>query len=793
MSIIPLDKESVHSICSGQVILDLSTSIKELIENALDAKATNIEIKIRDQGLTSIEVIDNGNGIFKEDYQSLCLRHHTSKLRTFTDLENVETFGFRGEALSALAAIANIEIITCILENVPLADHLTFDKSGKLLNSSNIARSVGTTIIIKNLFHNLPVRLQEFQRNIKKEYMQCLEIIQSYAIFNPEIKFTTININGTKSPQRVLQTLGNGSQLSVLNTIFGKIKKNSLIDFNFDFKIDNSNINVNGYISTLTSSLSRSSTDRQYIAINKRPCIQKKVVKAINEIYSSHIVHRYPILILNLIIPLETIDVNVTPDKRTIFILKEFELINQLKIEFSTFFDSLEYKYNIENTSLTQDSSFNGFSNFSQTSINSYGNESKRFNSQLIDTSIIGNNSNSLSNDKISDTVPLKKFKKNNELDDDSYISKIEKSQSSDNNLALLSSLSSSSSSSLKDNSILKDDDNTIIENEELELKNVGNTTEEDINQIYDIPANDSHSCCDSHSIKDTNEDSIIKENNNDFNSLLDMEEKDNSIDIKRKLNKLSTADCEYKIDFDINENTLLSFNDYENDSIKYTPKISRIDINDETASAMLSKLIKKEDFKRMKILGQFNKGFIIVRLDNDLFIVDQHASDEKSTYERLHTNKKFISQKLIFPVKLKLSPMQLLKLSANEGILEKFGYETNIKDSTLYVHAIPTILGKHFDIEEIESIIHTLDFPALNRLFASKACRTSVMIGMTLEKSKMESIVHHMSDMTAPWRCPHGRPTMRHLVELSNETHDDHKDSQSLLESVKLKFCRTE
>ena len=111
-SIQVIDRRSVHQICSGQVILTLSTAVKELVENSLDAGSTNVEVKLKDYGSESIEVIDNGSGIHPKDYEAIALKHYTSKLKEFSDLTLVETFGFRGEALSSLSALRYVLLPT---------------------------------------------------------------------------------------------------------------------------------------------------------------------------------------------------------------------------------------------------------------------------------------------------------------------------------------------------------------------------------------------------------------------------------------------------------------------------------------------------------------------------------------------------------------------------------------------------------------------------------------------------------------------------------------------------------
>jgi DNA mismatch repair protein PMS2 len=204
----PIAKGIVHRICSGQVILDLSSAVKELVENSLDAAATSIEISLKDFGEEWFQVTDNGCGISPNSFkvllqyhyyhhslklkalkkncvrvlsllsllQVLALKHHTSKLSEFHDLQSLTTFGFRGEALSSLCALGDLTIETRTA-NEQVATHLTFNHSGVLVAEKKTARQIGTTVTVKKLFSSLPVRSKEFKRNIRKEYGKLVSLL----------------------------------------------------------------------------------------------------------------------------------------------------------------------------------------------------------------------------------------------------------------------------------------------------------------------------------------------------------------------------------------------------------------------------------------------------------------------------------------------------------------------------------------------------------------------------------------------------------------------------------------
>lgn len=157
-----------------------------MVENSLDAGATSVEIALKDYGKEWFQVIDNGSGISSNNFKVLALKHHTSKLAEFPDLQSLTTFGFRGEALSSLCALGNLTVETRTRSET-VATHLTYDHSGLLVAEKKTARQVGTTVTVKNLFSNLPVRSKEFSRNIRKEYGKLISLLNVSFLFNFDV------------------------------------------------------------------------------------------------------------------------------------------------------------------------------------------------------------------------------------------------------------------------------------------------------------------------------------------------------------------------------------------------------------------------------------------------------------------------------------------------------------------------------------------------------------------------------------------------------------------------------
>lgn len=189
-----IQSSSVHQITSGQVVIDLASGVKELVENSIDANATSVEVKFKNYGLDSIEVIDNGDGIAKDDFEGIGRKHHTSKLRTFENLTMVTTFGFRGEALSSLCALAHVQVVTCTQNDSPMATKLELDVNGEIKSQSVSPGKKGTAITVSDIFHSLPVRRKDLQKNIKREFVKATSLLQAYALACLGVRITVSNI-----------------------------------------------------------------------------------------------------------------------------------------------------------------------------------------------------------------------------------------------------------------------------------------------------------------------------------------------------------------------------------------------------------------------------------------------------------------------------------------------------------------------------------------------------------------------------------------------------------------------
>ncbi|EKM74869.1 hypothetical protein AGABI1DRAFT_19077, partial [Agaricus bisporus var. burnettii JB137-S8] len=367
----PIDKTSVHRITSGQVVIDIQTAVKELIENSLDAGATSIDVRFKQYGLTSIEVVDNGSGIAEKDHEVIGLKHHTSKLSTYTDLAELHTFGFRGEALSSLCALCHSVQVTTSTQS-PVGYCLDLDASGRIKSQKTVARPKGTTVTLKGLFQPLPVRRKELERNIKREFAKALGLLNAYALLpctvEPGIRLNVSNQPDKGAKSQVLTTQGTPSMRASVSTLWGPKALDNVVDLDLRLEVERERgnkrtisqalpltddeplqIRVRGLISKFSVSCGRTGTDRQFFYVNGRPCTLNKVQKAFNEVYRSFNPNQSAFIVADFVIPTGVLsaekncsahlmtysaacDVNVSPDKRTIFLHSESNLIAALKV-----------------------------------------------------------------------------------------------------------------------------------------------------------------------------------------------------------------------------------------------------------------------------------------------------------------------------------------------------------------------------------------------------------------------------------------------------------------------------
>lgn len=300
-----LDKETIDKIAAGEVVERPSSIVKELVENAIDAKATAITIEIKDGGTSFIRITDNGSGIEREQISTAFLRHATSKIKNIDDLNTVSSLGFRGEALSSIAAVAQVELIT--------KTHASFIgtryviEGGVEKSNEEIGAPEGTTFIIRNIFYNTPVR-RKFLKSNTTEAGYIGDVIEHIAMSHPEVSIRFINNN-----QNRIHTSGNSKLKDVIYSIYGKDIASNLIEINSVDEI----LNITGFVGKPI--ITRGNRNFENYYINGRYIKNKIINKAIEEAYKPYMMqHRYPFVAFHIDINPDLIDVNVHPTKMEI-------------------------------------------------------------------------------------------------------------------------------------------------------------------------------------------------------------------------------------------------------------------------------------------------------------------------------------------------------------------------------------------------------------------------------------------------------------------------------------------
>ena len=311
-----LDDLTINKIAAGEVVERPSSVTKELIENSIDASSTQIVIDIVDGGKKQIRITDNGEGIPSSEVDKSFLRHATSKIKKIDDLYDLYSLGFRGEALASIASVSRLEMITKTKDE-PLGTKVVLE-GGKEVLKEPVGTKNGTTIIIKDLFFNTPVR-QKFLKSTHAETINISDLINKLAIGNTNVQFKYIN-NG----KLMLNTPGDNKLISVIRSIYGKEIVENLIEINEE----GSFCNINGYIGN--NNIYRSNKNLQHIYINNRYVRSKIILDAINEAYKSIIpINKQGVCFLNIDINPAKIDVNIHPTKMEI----KFENDKDLYIE----------------------------------------------------------------------------------------------------------------------------------------------------------------------------------------------------------------------------------------------------------------------------------------------------------------------------------------------------------------------------------------------------------------------------------------------------------------------------
>ena len=905
----PIDKASIHRLTSGQVITDLATAVKELVDNALDANATTLDIRLCDYGKSLVEVSDNGTGIAPADRSLLARKYHTSKLSKFDDLETLKTLGFRGEALSSLCAVSHVAVVTKVVGE-ECGVKLAYDEHGELSSEMMTARSVGTTVSVRDLFHSLPVRRKEFEKNLKRDYGRLVCLLQSYALICTGVRFVCTNQVGSGTRSVVVQSAPLGGpaggarcDLSPVDSgiaqlrasaraVLGKKIADGLLAVHK--KDEELGVEIFGLVSGAGTGMARGRGDGRHFYVNARPIEFKKAGAILYDSYKNFVSPTHtqrPVCVLDVRVGPDRVDVNVTPDKRTVFFHAEAAICRFLQDCLVEIWESERGKYTVETvvvgardirdvwssqlefsqaTSLppaTRSQTKESPAGVSLASMAPVAGVAEHVGVGKVDGRIdrmfplqasrretpvvcepdgdtAGQLPSPLAIFECRSSVPQKRKMTADPVEVATELDVVGRGREGASSSGLVAArpgkpqkvasslfnfaMRNGSAAAANDDggdgvsrgkrttgaadegrAAKEDRGNDAGNGGRSESGGDGNSVDMDVRVDAEVKAG----CFDPESMQAAivdDEVTIVQETapatGTTTSPLLGISqaEKDDPQDrtlfidmtgirekvldrIRRDKERQAAATRKSVFVAASVASTVAGSGSVAVGSSTGVDLLTGAATGG--AEEELQRVFQKDHFNAMEVIGQFNLGFILAKLGDDLFIIDQHASDEKYTFENLQRTTRFHKQRLIRPIPLEdLTPRDTEIVHENLGVFSNSGFEFEDREGALCLVSVPHCKGITFSSTDVVEMIGMLDrgerslwhleaagggltheyavYPSRFRaLLASKACRTSIMIGKALNKNKMKEILSNLSTLVSPWNCPHGRPTMRHLA----------------------------
>ena len=796
-NIVLLDDLTINKIAAGEVIERPASVIKEMVENSIDAGATHVTIEIKNGGISFIRITDNGKGIAKDDVELAFERHATSKIRNADDLDTVKSMGFRGEALASIAAIANVELVSKT-ETEQIGNRIVVE-GGDILSFDEIGCSKGTTITVRNLFFNTPVRYKFLKKDFTESgYIE--DVVTRIALVHPEIAIKFIN-----SGKIVLQTNGNGDLTGVIYSIFGKEVANNIINVDYEYEY----MKIKGVIGNPT--IARSNRSNQIFFVNKRYIKDKTLSSAVEQAFKGMLpIGKFAFLVLDIEMPPSKVDVNVHPAKLEVRFAEEsiafksmFHAIKDTLLNAGFMTDrekteeikkANENAFKIQNANELAAKTYSVATTQEQTGniVEDVFNSRKEENNQ-IDVKPINSvleNKTVMSNQDI--------FEKLKSLQDD-----LKKEVEQNPNLQLTDTYKEMEQ---KYNEIIspvveqesKEEKAEVVQ-EETELPKAlqeERVNAESLENETIIPIVFDNSDKDNENAQVLNEDEVLygantnvvenneKTNNDETNEMQNQETPQNAeINAKQQPSeKTSPQDSKEKI---------LSFEEMYKELFGKEPYGGRkqpesekkeeeeagfyaLDDNMEDKNVSIFESNADAQKIQYKFIGIAFNTYIILEIDNELYIMDQHAAHERIMYEKVKKNffnqaGEKASQLLLLPDIITLTHKEMdiakdnMAMFRQAGfILEEFG-ENTIKLSGVPDVCVDLDTEELFKetLDEINTVARTAKQEKEEKFLATVACKAAVKANMQLTKEEVDSLMGELLKLPNPFTCPHGRPTV--------------------------------
>ena len=804
--IVLLDELTINQIAAGEVIERPASVVKEMVENSIDAGATNIVVEIKNGGISFIRVSDNGKGIAQDDLEIAFERHATSKIRSAADLDTVTSMGFRGEALASIAAVANVELVSKTQEQE--IGYRVVVEAGDILEKEEMGCRTGTTITVRNLFFNTPVRY----KFLKKDYTESgyiEDVITRIALVNPNVAIKLISTGKT-----VIQTNGNGNLKDVVYSIYGKDIANGIMEVSYNFE----DIEISGVIGK--PEIARSNRTNQLFFVNKRYIKDKTLTSATEQAYKGLIpIGKFGFVILNLKMNPAKVDVNVHPAKLEVRFQEEnkvfqavYHAIKDILLKSELVKDPVkeieENKNRIDRSAVSfeerlrnlreskKENSQNGLFGFRkqhEKEIEEYNEQESKIKTNNIIEDVYKNNTLEKASGKPIDTTDV--LEKLREMKQ-----KIE-NEISNNDTTGIIKLNEESSTYGKENNTVNN-----IEKSEAQTEKRIEDNQENVANTIKIQAQENIEGKEAEEVENKNEsakpeqlDANIKaEENSGKKVVLTEQEKEEQ---KQKIDQINEVienldNPELKQEFgeikekigQLDDNTKVVSEDFDE---MYTKLFGRAPIKEQESkkenSAIdlikdnVSIFEKEEKLQKpnYKFVGIVFKTYIILELKDEMYILDQHAAHERIMYEKVkknyYSNEEKDSQLLLLP-DLTHKEMDIAK--ENMGIFEKAGFSLEeFGENTIKLTGVPNVCidldTKELFLEtldEINTVARTAKQEKEEKFIATVACKSAVKANMALTPEEVEKLMEQLLSLPNPFTCPHGRPTVIKMTKYDIE-----------------------
>ena len=762
-NIVLLDDLTINKIAAGEVIERPASVVKELVENSIDAGATNISIETKNGGISYIRITDNGKGFLPDDMEIAFERHATSKIRQADDLDTVTSMGFRGEALASIAAISHVELVSRTAEN-EIGKKVEI-KGGNVINLEDAGCPKGTTITVTDLFFNTPVRYKFLKKDFTEAgYIE--DVVTRIALVHPEIAIKLIS-----SGKVIIQTSGNGDMKSVVYSIYGKDVAENIIDVNYEYE----DIKISGVIGKPV--IARSNRSNQLFFVNKRYIRDKILTSASEQAYKGLLtIGKYGFLVLNIEMNPQKVDVNVHPAKLEV----RFEEENKIfKAIYHAIKDSLLKEDLIpDRTKIELDK---------QAQSNSWKMDSSPTRNYNKINTISANleASNVMDAKEATTQTPAEQENKVDILEE---INKMQNSPDSiDKSKEILFNNQNSAQSNNEESSTAQKKDLDVplagvkdYESYEAQTHGEHEKGESTFSKIEGIfsrfgkKGKEEEKEEEKEDLDDT-KNFIAQIYNNKNENMSDETKKVDLSEISEKMQELDNLKVEPDYQ-NFDEMYARTFGVTKKEEPKVEEEKDEYKVESEelktAENVSLFEKIPQSATPEYKFIGIAFSTYIIIEMNNELYIIDQHAAHERIMYEKIKanyysdTNKD--SQLMLLPDVINLSHKDMQIAKDNMEIFEKAGFVLEeFGENTIKLSGVPTVCleldTKELFLEtldEINTVARTAKQEIEEKFIATVACKAAVKANMALTREEVDNLMKQLLILPNPFTCPHGRPT---------------------------------